>query len=373
MKIQKIDVFHLKIKLAKPYKLSKLYGTLEDTEPIVVKITTDTGIVGFGETDPMGLFTGETAETVIEVIKKYIGPAVIGADPLNIATIHKLMDGKIKDMHVAKAAIDIAVYDIIGKHLGVSVSNLLGGTLTKSLPIMGSIGGGTPEENAIEAQNMIEMGYGSIMIKIGGDVHLDIERTKAIRKKVGEKFVLIVDANQGWDASTAIYYSKQVEDCNIDLFEQPVPFWDIQGLKKVRMNTNMKISADESLMSIHEAKRLILEEAVDVFSIKVSKNGGIYRSKEIISLANSFGIECLFNSMIEEGITQAASYALGSSTDNLYPYGHAYFSPLRLEDDITNYSKKIVNGKIMIDEAKGLGIEVDEKKLEKYCINYISI
>jgi muconate cycloisomerase len=215
---------------------------------------------------------------------------------------------------------------------------------------------------------MIEKGYKSIMIKIGGaDVDLDIERTHAIRDAVGAGYPLVVDANQGWDVRRAVRYIKEVESCKLELFEQPIAAWDIDGFVKIKDKTGMTLSADESVMSLENAKILIKEKAVDVFSVKVSKNGGIYRTKEIINLAEYFGIDCLFNSMIEEGITQAASLALGASTKNLYEYGHAYFSPTRLKEDITNFSDSIVDGNILVSSKAGLGIEVLEDVIEKYC------
>lgn len=368
MKITKIEVKKLSIPLVKPYKLSKLYGTLLNTEPVMVKVHTDEGLVGYGETDPMPLFTGESPETVYVVISEALAPALIGKNPLNIAKVHEVMDGITKDMHLAKAALDMACYDILGKYAGLPTCEMLGGKLRDELPIMGSIGGGTPEKNAREALGMIDKGYQSIMVKVGGaDVQMDIDRTHAIREAVGTGYPLIADANQGWDVRRALRYIKGVESCGLELFEQPIAAWDVDGLVKIKEKTDMSLSADESVMSLENAKILIKEKAVDVFSVKVSKNGGIYRTKEIINLAEYFGIDCLFNSMIEEGITQAASLALGASTKNLYEYGHAYFSPTRLEVDITDFSENIKDGHIHVSAENGLGIEVLDEVVEKYC------
>jgi len=233
---------------------------------------------------------------------------------------------------------------------------------------MGSIGGGSPEKNAQDALGMLEKGYKSIMVKVGGsDIELDIDRTHAVREAVGKGYPLIADANQGWDVRRAIRYIKGVESAKLELFEQPIAAWDVDGLVKIKEKTDMALSADESVMSLENAKILIKEKAVDVFSMKVSKNGGIYRTKEIIDLAGFFGIDCLFNSMIEEGITQAASLALGASTKNLYDYGHAYFSPTRLEADISTFTDQIKDGNICVSTENGLGIEVLENVVDKYC------
>lgn len=369
MKISKIEVVHIKVPLRKPYNLSKIIGTIRTTEPIIVKIHTDEGLIGIGETDPLCAFTEETPETVKVIIKNYLGPAIIGADPLNIAKIFEGMDSIIKGNYLAKAAIDMACYDIMGKVTNLPVYTILGGKLRERIPIMGSLGSDKPENNAKEALEVKKLGYSSVMIKVGAqDVLLDVERVKAIREAVGGDFPLIVDANQGWDASTAIKFARLVEKYNIALLEQPVPYWDIANMARVRKSISIPVSADESLFSINDAIRLIREEAADVFTIKVAKLG-IYKTKQIMDLASAYGIQCLMNSMIEEGITQAASLQLGASARNLWEFGHAYFSPLRLEDDISDYSAQIINGKVEVNDKPGLGIRIIEAKLERYKID----
>lgn len=374
MKINKMDIIHIKVPMKKPYKLSKAIGTVSATEPIIIKIYTDEGIVGIGETDPLPPFTEETSETVKLVINKYLGPAIIGMSPLNIAEIHKAMDGIIKGNYLAKAAIDMACYDILGKFSGMPVSDLLGGCIRDEIGIMWSIGSDEPEQNAEESLKIRNEGYSSLMIKVGSfDMMKDVERVIAIREAVGEQFPLIVDANQGWDVNTAIKFAALVEDCNIELLEQPVPYWNIEGMLKIKESINIPISADESLFTIHDAKKLIQSKAVDVFSIKVAKNGGIYKSKEIIDLAAVFGIPCMMNSMLEEGICQAASLQLGASAKNLWKAGHAYFSPLRLAEDITDYSTQIIDGKVIVNKEPGLGIKVIEEKLKKYKVDEFQV
>lgn len=374
MKILKIHVQHIKVPLKKSYSLSKAVGTLEYTEPIFVKIVTDKGVWGIGETDPLVPFTEESPETIKVILKRYLGPAILGVSPLNIANIHKIMDKAIKGNYLAKAAVDIACYDILGKSSNLPVYNLLGGRLQKEMPIMWSLGSDAPEKNAEEAVKVKEQGYKSIMIKVGAlNLNDDVERVKAIRNAVGEDYPLIVDANQGWNANSAIKFAVLVEEFNISLLEQPVPYWDIDGMKKVKENINIPLSADESLFTIHDAKTLIQNKAADVFSIKVCKHGGIYKAKEIMNLAKIYGIPCMMNSMIEEGVTQAASLHLGASVNNLWDLGHAYFSPLRLKEDVTDYSSNIINGSLKINEKSGLGINIINEKIEKYMVDEFTI
>ncbi len=128
------------------------------------------------------------------------------------------------------------------------------------------------------------------------------------------------------------------------------------------------MSADESLVGVHDAAALIRAEAVDVFSLKVSKNGGIAKCRQIAQTADAFGIKCLMNSMLEFGITQAASLQLGCTLSNLLPIGHAYGSVVRMADDITDFGRNVSGATVRVPDGPGLGVALDEEKLKKYTL-----
>ncbi|WP_130863487.1 mandelate racemase/muconate lactonizing enzyme family protein [Bacilliculturomica massiliensis] len=367
MRITKIKVTRLKIPLKKPYVLSKEYGVLKDTQPVIVTVYTDHGTEGYGECDPWPLFTGDSAPISYLALCAHIGPALIGADPCNISEIHQIMDRTIRNMQLTKSAVDMACYDILGKHCDVPVHCLLGGKRRDEIPVMWSVGGGSPEEMAQEVLKVKEEGYQGCMIKVGGADHkLDARRVIQVRQAVGPDFPLVADANQGWDVNTAIRFARQVEECGLMFFEQPVQSWDTEGLARVRRSVPMPVSADEGVATIQDAVRLVKEKAADIFSIKVTKHGGIGPAREICSYARANGIQLFFNSMIEEGITQAASLALGAWAEDLVPMGHAYFSPLRLERDISTFSSQIHSGFIQVNGLPGLGVELDGEAIERY-------
>jgi len=368
MRIVSIEIIETCIPLKKPYKLSKRYGYLENTKPVVIKIHTDEGFIGYGETDPMGRFTGETPETVAAVLKTDLAPAVLGEDPTNLHVVHETLDAVVRDNHMAKGAIDMACYDLLGKASGMPVYRVLGGSLYEELPIMGSIGGGSIEETVAAANAEKDKGYHSLMVKVGGDPVHDGERVLAVRDSLGRDYPLIVDANQGYDVSSALKFIGIARQADPVLFEQPVDAENIEGIAGIRKKCGVPISVDESILSYRHAQEVIRLEAADVFSIKVCKNGGIKATLQIIELARSKGIDILFNSMIEEGITQAASLHIALTTSNLFPFGHAYFSPLRLAADITDYSSNIVEGKVRAPRSPGLGIRILEDVLDSFTI-----
>lgn len=370
MKLTGFHIYELNIPLKKAYVLSKEYGVFSKSGIIVVEAITDEGIVGYGECDPWELFTGDNAEMCALVLRTMICPKLIGKDPRNIHEIHQTMDSCIRNNHLAKSAIDMAMYDILGKSSNLPVHTLLGGKRRKTIDVMWSIGGSTPEESAAEVLKVKELGYRGCMIKVGGEnMKLDAERTIAVREAVGPDFALNADANQGWDVDTAIRYAKMVEHCDLMFFEQPVQSWDVEGMARIRRSVNIPISADEGVMTIQDALRLIKQDAVDIFSIKVTKNGGILPATEICHLAQTHGIKLFFNSMIEEGITQAASLAIGATVSDLVPMGHAYFSVQRMKSDITDYSRLLnPDGTVTIPDEPGLGVTLNYEEMKKYLI-----
>ena len=377
MKITQIRIDSLAVPLPHPYHLSKEYGIFSTATPIVVAVETDEGITGYGECDPWPLFTGDSVESAGLVIAKHLAPILIGKDPTNINEIHRLMDAMIRNQHLAKSALDMAVHDIFGKALGVPVHTLLGGSRRETMRCMWSIGGSTPEESAQDVLQAKAAGYHGCMIKIGGpDYKLDADRTRAVREAVGPDYPLIVDANQGWDVDTAIRYWKRIRDCDIAFFEQPLQSWDVQGMAKIRRAIDIPLSADEGVMTLQDARNLIQAEAVDIFSIKVTKNGGITPAKAICEFAAAHGVQVFFNSMIEEGITQAASLQIAATCSNIVTtIGHAFFSPNRLQSDISNYHTflKPEEGTVYVPQGPGLGIEIDQDALAGYRTGSITV
>lgn len=375
MKIVKIDIQNLCIPLKIPYVLSKANGTKAATSCVLVTLHTDEGIWGVGECNPQPGFTEESAESAMCLIAKVLGPAIMGMDPTDIGAIVQKMDKVLRSNNLPKAAIDTACYDIAGKASGVPVYKLLGGKLTDEIKIMNAIGNDPVDMSVSLALEKKKQGNKALMVKVGAvdNVMDDVKRIIAIREAVGSDYPLIADANQGWDYHETIRFLRETEQCKLALLEQPVPFWDLESLARIKENTDVPISADESVFSTYDAVRLIKQKAVDCFSIKINKHGGIYKAKEIMTLAKNFGIKCLMNSMLEEGVVEAASLALGCTQSNLVDFGHAYFSPTRLAEDISDYSDRIQNGWVHVPDKPGLGIELYEDIIAKYQVDALSV
>jgi len=374
MKITAIELFRISIPFAKPYKLSRVYGTRYDAEAVIFKIHTDEGIVGLGEADPLNPFSEETPATVMVVTRDHIGPRLIGRNPTHIAAIESNLDVMVHGNLLARGAVNMALFDIAGKANDIPAHMLLGGLNQSNLQLLSPIGSGTPEEDAASIQQQIEDGYKTVMIKMGAlSIADEIQRMIAARKKFAGQIKIIVDANQGWTVAETLEFLDGIGRNRPDLLEQPIDRHDVSGLKRIHRQAACLLSADEGVASTQEAIALIRAQAVDAFSIKVSKNGGLSNARKIAATADAFGLKILMNSMLEFGITQAASLQLGCVLPNLLDMGHAYMSVLRMSDDITDFNQNISRATVTVPTSAGLGVRVNEAKLKKYTKDYLKI
>ncbi len=374
MKITGLELFHISIPFAKPYKLSKVYGTRYDAEAVVLKVHTDEGIVGLGEADPLNPFTDETPATVMVVIRDMIAPHIMGQNPLRIAALESHLDLVVHGNLLARGAVNMAFFDIAGQAHNLPSHMLLGGLYQDQLPLLGPIGSGTPDEDARAIQKLIEEDYRTIMIKMGAlPIDAEIKRMIAAHDKFGDRIKIIVDANQGWTVAETMQFIDGIGNNRPALIEQPIDRHDIDGLKRIHRRAACLLSADEGAASTHDATALIRARAVDAFSIKVSKNGGLTKARKVAETADAFGLKILMNSMLEFGITQAASLQLGCVLPNLLDMGHAYMSVLRMSDDITDFAKNISRSVVTVPLDPGLGVALDEDKLKKYTKDYLKV
>ncbi|MCP4046125.1 MAG: hypothetical protein GY732_09070 [Gammaproteobacteria bacterium] len=207
------------------------------------------------------------------------------------------------------------------------------------------------------------------MLKMGDKpVTEDISRIKAVIAQLPYGVRVMVDANQGWSQEEAMQFARETESLPLVLIEQPVAASDYDSLRRVREVAGCPVSVDESIQNFSETAAILDAGAADIFSIKISKNGGLANSQAIASSAGRAGKQVLMNSMIELGITQAASLHLGCTLDNLVDCGHAYMSTLRMADDVTDFSEWIKQGIVTLPGVPGLGVNVSPGKIKQYQI-----
>jgi len=362
-KIIRAEIFKLKYDLS-GYKLS--YGTVYEAFPVLLILTDSEGRVGYGEANPERPFTKEDADDVIAALKNRLLPIVLREENVDPSHIEELLgqDEPDEDL-MAKGAINIALMDLQGKRLGVPVAELLGKVVRRSLDVSHPLNNGTADDDIRIIDAKLKEGYRHYMLKMGMSAYPiagEITRVTELQKRYGDSITIKVDANTGWSREQAREFLDGVPDYPI-FVEQPIDKHDIDGMAELQKNTKLLVSADESLTGMASAMEILEKGAARIFSIKVSKNGGILTAQAIAKLAERNGILCYPNSMLEGGITQAASLHLISTLTNLVDAGGSYRSVLRLSGDATNFHTFIRDGVVYLPEGPGLGIEVDEKKV----------
>ena len=353
MIIEDIKVGRITVPLKKPFKTK--HGVYNYSNEIVVKIFTSNGIVGIGSAAPAPRVTGETESSIIGAIK-HIAENIKGMDLSCFQYVLKVMDECIRGNNSAKAAVEIAIYDLWSRHLGVPLYKLLGGfnsTVITDMTIMDDV----KMENMVNAAyEATRDGYTNIKIKLGNNIDSDFEKVKFIRRAIPKGVKVRVDGNQGWTPKEAVRLIKKMEqlDLDIEFVEQPVKAWDVQGLKFIKENVDTMIVADESVFGSPEAFRVIQERACDLINIKLMKCGGIQNATKIYNMADTMGIRCMVGCMLESkiGITAAASFAASK--------GNMIIADL---DTIIYFDNDPIIGgvtfegnKIILPEEPGLGI-----------------
>ena len=364
--ITHIDITSVRVPLAIPYQLSNLYGTLTHSNAAIVKVTLRNGHIGWGEADPGGKhFDGENIQSTIRKLRHW-APELIGQQ------VDQWVSKKrgLAYAGAPAAALDVACYDALGHALQQPVWQLLGQKANKKIDSLWPISSGSSDDDLAMIEEYSAKGFRTFMLKMGNNsIEDDIQRLKTVINSVGNGIKIMVDANQGWSLEQAKAFVDGTNDLFIELIEQPVIANDISGMHELRKRANNFISADESAQSISQVKTILANQAADVFSLKISKNGGLTSCLEMANLIQKDNKLIMMNSMIELGITQAASLHLGATLKNLVNCGHAYMSTLRMSDDITNFSKLVINGSALVPDTPGLGITVFEDKLKTYQVD----
>ncbi|MEM3459375.1 MAG: dipeptide epimerase [Candidatus Bathyarchaeia archaeon] len=361
MGIQQIEVYTVTLKYKKPFRIAP--GASTESHNIIVKILTDYDVIGCGESSPSKRVTGETPETVVKVLGK-IAPKLVGMCPLRIEQDVEIMDSLVKDNPAAKAAVDIALYDILGKTCRKPLYRIMGGYRTEVLTDL-TLSIKSPKEMARDAVKAVRKGFKALKVKVGVNPNEDFERIKLIREAVGTEILLRIDANQGWTPKQAIEVLNKMEKFNIQFAEQPVSAEDIKGLREVKKNSPIPIMADESIHSPEDALRLIQAEAVDLINIKLMKSGGILKGRKIAEIAEAAGIPCMIGCMGESEIGIAAGTHLAAATKNIR-YADLDSDILMKDKLAKKGGTKVKNSMRIFPKENGLGIkELNEQMLGK--------
>ena len=309
MKITQIRLGKLSVPLRTPFKTA--LRTVDRVEDIVVELHTDTGAVGYGEAPPTGPITGDTTGGIVGGILELIAPALLGQEVDDFETVTALVQKAGVHNTSAKAAVDMALWDLYGQLHQIPVHKLLGGarrTLVTDLTISVN----PPEQMARDAREAVARGYDCLKVKVGADPTLDTARLAAVRKAVGRDVCIRIDANQAWTPRQAVRILNEMQDkgLGLELVEQPVPAADLEGLAYVTRHSWVPVMADESVFSPADALRIFQTRAADYVNIKLMKCGGLTNALRIASAAEVCGVECMIGCMLEAKIAVNAAVEL---------------------------------------------------------------
>ncbi|TCI35620.1 MULTISPECIES: mandelate racemase/muconate lactonizing enzyme family protein [unclassified Exiguobacterium] len=368
MKLEKIELFAIELPLKVPFIVS--YHRYDVMPSVIVKMTTECGLVGYGEAVADEHVTGESLESTISVIRHLLGPLLIGRNPMHLERIHDEMDRAIRDVPAAKAALDIACHDLIGKKLGQPIYELLGGRYHDAFPVTHVLSIGEPEAMAAEASEQVAEGYTAVKMKVGVDVASDVRRVAAVRQAVGPDVPIRVDVNQGWvNAAKTLQAMRKLEPFDIDWVEQPVKADDFEGMLEVKGKISVPLMIDEGVRGVADMRRLTMMQAAHKVNVKLMKCGGIYPAKKLVHMAEMSGIECQIGSMVESSIASSAGFHVAFSSKIVQSV--ELTGPLRFATDVGNLTYDLPF--IRLNDRPGLGVDVDEDVLRRLTTDYYEV
>jgi L-alanine-DL-glutamate epimerase-like enolase superfamily enzyme len=353
VRITTIDTTAVRTPMREPLKWPG--GTRLSASGLLVQIGTDEGLVGIGEAP------GPTLPTIRTIIESELAQFLLDQDPLRTEWLVHRMEEFARNWSgiaaYAIAGIELALLDLKGKALGVPVAELLGGVGRSRVPVVGYLFIDEPEVNARKAAEFVEAGYTELKLKVGRDFAQDYETVAAIRDRVGSGVKLRIDANMNWSVPAAIKWIRALEPFDLQYVEQPVPDFDLDGLRQVRRSVAVPIAADEACTSVRSALALIKADACDVLVVYPSEAGGLTRATQIAALADAAGKWCAIGSWAELGPATVANAHVVAASSN-FPFASDTHYPLQ-EHDVLAEPLDLHDGWLDVPRGPGLGIALD--------------
>jgi muconate cycloisomerase len=364
MKIRRIEPIAVRIPMKKPVVMAGV--EIRVAENVLVRLEADNGTAGWGEAASAPTMTGETVESMLAAIT-YLTPAVVGRAPEEIADLMTALDARMYGNHGAKAAIEIALHDLVGRASGRPAYALLGGNKRSRMPLLGVIGTGDLASDLKQAQSQKAQGYAAFKIKVGIEAPLrDAERTRAICEAIGAGSLISADANQGYSVEQAVQYVQALAESRLDFLEQPVRGDDIDGMAQVAAAAGkIAIGADEGLHSLADIRLHCDRAAARGASLKTIKLSGMRGMLAAGRLCDRLGMKVNVAAKTgESSIASAAAMHVAAALPQI-AWG-VTLTHYGLADDLTAHPIPVAGGHVEISDRPGLGIDVDEERVRRH-------
>jgi len=368
MKIVQVQAIAVAVPLRGTFQIAS--GAIPSGRNVIIRCRTDTGVEGLGEASPVAATDADTQRSIVDIVTREFEPRLLGKDPLDLPTLLATVQTAVPGNQCAKAGMDIALHDLAGKVLGLPVYQMLGGLFRREIALPeADIWLDTPENMAACARTAYEAGVRNFEIKIGVSPAMDYERVQAVRRAVGPQARIRADCNEGYDAANALRSLRKLEAFDLEYIEQPLPRWDCEGMARLAAALDTPICADQAAYTTHDVFRLLSMAAADLICIKIPKSG-LAGAQTIHATCEAAGVRCTLGSMLPLGIGAAAihHFALHARNVDIECSG-VYGSPLDYyQDDLVHGSMVGKDGVIRACDAPGLGVRLDEAKLERYSV-----
>jgi L-alanine-DL-glutamate epimerase-like enolase superfamily enzyme len=327
---------------------------MQENVGLLIAIRTSDGLTGYGYA-VQGLHVSEPIEGMRQVVTELFAPILIGSSAFDSEPIGRRLERVLPRFTRTKAAIDVALFDLVGKALGQPIHRLLGGSFRRSVPVLRILPIKAPLEMARTAEALVRDGYRYLKIKVGLDAKLDIERVAQIRQAVGPSATLMVDANQAWSPVDALRAIPMMQEHGVVLFEQPIMASDLAGLAALRRATSATIEADESAMSHAEILELIRRDCVSAVNLKLGKFGGFRGTLAAAAMCRAANLSTRYGFTGASRFNAAADlHAIAATPDLGFACEVAEFARMDVDP---GEGIEVVDGEIAVPQGPGLGVE----------------
>ena len=348
------------------HKLSQLSVSAQSY--VIVEIRLANGATGVGEAATLGgpRWSEESVEGIKAVIDAHLAPAVLGFDASRFEAAAARMDAAAKRNNAAKAAIESALFDAVGRTLGVPAVQFLGGVVRERMPVFWTLASGDPAQEIEEAEAKLAARlHDRFKIKIGAQpLADDLARLRRIATALEGRATLIVDANQAWDETTAVRAMPALAELGIALVEQPLPAWNVAGLARVRARSAVPVMADECVFTPHDMLAVAQAAAADTLSLKLVKHGGLLGLHKVAAVAEAAGVSLYGGCLLESSLGAAAHLHAFAGLRSL-AWGCEHFGPHILTEDLAVEPLRIADFHIHLPTGPGLGVTLDPDKLRR--------
>ncbi len=365
LKITGLTVYVTRI----PVRIKRRHGSGDvegSVRNAILKLETDAGITGWGDAAPWAVFTG-TVEAAAAALDVYLRPVLIGADPTRIEALMQAADHAVVGEPEAKAAMEMALFDILGQASGLPVAELLGGRCRDEIPLSFSVADPDFDRDMDTVKRLYGEGLRLFKMKTGFAGHaVDLQRMTRFRREIPADAELRIDYNQGMVAHDAIRQLRDVEAFKPTFIEQPVPGHQRAALAEIARALDTPVLADESVFSPADALQVASQRTADLVSIKIMKHGGMLAGRKVSAICEAAGIACYGGDMFETGIAHLAGTHMIAATPNISLGCEFYQATYFLERDLLAEPFPVRNGKVVVPRAPGLGLKVDEDRVRHY-------